>query len=240
MLCSAIKNNGGSCTQGISTGMTFNLENFVYRVCANHKKTIDSRIVNGAVLSHSMFDPTRRTYYGTHSTVANHDGSNTLRNLATGEETTQLTLDTNKEESTMDTKLIDVTVYWVKEVWKNGTILFLDRATRKVTSFSACAQELVEHDSPTGTIGYVVRNGTNAWKVNLTDASKFSLIQGSFSLRKVGNKDKAPMANVDKPKACGKCSHWNRVDGKNTYVQINHANTEAVRQCYAGETVEAV
>lgn len=113
MKCAAIKNNGSSCTQGISTGKTFELEDFTYRVCANHFNTITTRIEKGAVLSHSMFDPTRRTHY---PKVAVLD-SDTLVKVGTGEEITQGTLfpEEPKKEGTMQFSLHSITRGGVKK-----------------------------------------------------------------------------------------------------------------------------
>lgn len=92
MKCAAIKNNGSSCTQGISTGKVFTLDSYAYRTCANHFNTITSRINKGATLSHTMFDPKRRTEYSTTAVVGD-----TTVNLLTDDITEQLTLDGTEE-----------------------------------------------------------------------------------------------------------------------------------------------
>lgn len=110
MKCAALKNNADSCTQGISTGMFYELEGYTYRVCANHKKTIDNRVAKGMVLSHSMFDPTRRTQYSKVAVIGD-----TNIDLKSGVEITQERLPLEEEKKNMQFHLHSITKGGVKK-----------------------------------------------------------------------------------------------------------------------------
>lgn len=229
MFCAAMTKKNTPCKKGIRTGSSVYLNGYVYYLCGGKGHTPDN---------HGPLSEERRTRF-TGVAVINDDEGVTNINLATGEENTQLTLDTNKEESTMDT--IEVNVRPVVEE-RSDKLMTLPAAFRYVGTMEGFKLRSRERltTSPSNIIGFCARMGN---RILLVTEEKSVIVEKTVatlpgtartSNRNARNRPEGQGTKVEREPGyvCGKCSTFDN--------KVRHNTMDDVRSCYEGKSVPVV